>query len=173
MNRVQAFFLEEAADCLVLLARPRPLEADDVGPLHAAARRLRGNAQLAQYGAVSRVALRLERRLKPVARGAADWTPATARAVAEDIEALTAAVEAVREGRVEREPPVSREEDTMENHEVEGAEEVAIEELEYRGRPALARALEIRTGLEDAIAADEPVGPILDELFDLIRMGME
>jgi hypothetical protein len=51
--------------------------------------------------------------------------------------------------------------------------EVAIEELEYQAHAALARAAELRAPLEAAIFDDQPVGPILDELFDLIRKGME
>jgi hypothetical protein len=48
---------------------------------------------------------------------------------------------------------------------------VPIEDLEYRGRAALQRAESLRMPLEDAIIAGEPAGPILDELFDLIRLG--
>ena len=50
---------------------------------------------------------------------------------------------------------------------------VRIEEIEYDGRAALERALELRPALEDAIVSESPAGPILDELFDLIRLGME
>jgi hypothetical protein len=50
--------------------------------------------------------------------------------------------------------------------------EVPIDELEYAGRAALERALELRVALEDAIVAEEPVGGIIEELFDLIRLGM-
>lgn len=48
---------------------------------------------------------------------------------------------------------------------------VPIEDLEYRGRAALKRAEALRIPLEDAIAAGQPSGPIMDELFDLIRLG--
>lgn len=51
--------------------------------------------------------------------------------------------------------------------------EVAIEDLEYRGEAALARALELRSMLEETLLEDAPLSPILDELFDLIRLGME
>lgn len=54
----------------------------------------------------------------------------------------------------------------------EDGTEIAIEELEYTSEAALARALELRTPLEDGIVAEETVGPILDEIFDLIRLGM-
>jgi hypothetical protein len=48
---------------------------------------------------------------------------------------------------------------------------VPIEALEYAPDAALERALELREPLEMAIVADDPAGPILDELFDLIRLG--
>ena len=48
---------------------------------------------------------------------------------------------------------------------------VPIEDLEYRGRAALRRAEALRIPLEDAIDAGDPPGPIIDELFDLIRLG--
>jgi hypothetical protein len=51
-------------------------------------------------------------------------------------------------------------------------EVVEIRELEYRGPAALERAAELREAVEDAIVGEEPAGPILDELFDLIRLGM-
>ena len=47
-----------------------------------------------------------------------------------------------------------------------------MEELEYRGPAALERALELRAAIEDAVVSQAPVGPLLDELFDLIRLGM-
>jgi hypothetical protein len=50
-------------------------------------------------------------------------------------------------------------------------EPVAIESLEYGPEAALSRAVELREPLEMAIVADEPAGPILDELFDLIQLG--
>ncbi len=53
------------------------------------------------------------------------------------------------------------------------AGEVDIGTLEYAPHPALERALELRTALEDALVTGAPVGPILDELFDLIRLGMK
>lgn len=50
---------------------------------------------------------------------------------------------------------------------------VRIDDLEYGGEAALERALELRPALEDAIVSESPAGPILDELFDLIRLGMK
>jgi hypothetical protein len=52
-------------------------------------------------------------------------------------------------------------------------EEVPIEDMEYSGVDALHRALELRTALEDGIVSGAPVGPVLDELFDLIRLAIE
>jgi chemotaxis protein histidine kinase CheA len=169
MSRVTAFFLEEADACLAALGRDA-VAAGNVAKLHAAARRLRGNAQLARYGAVTELALRLERRLKSVARGQAGWTPAVAAAVVAEVAALEEAIGAVREGRIQREPTRG---EGMDQPVDQAGAEVAMEELEYRGEAALVRATQLRGPLEDAIAADEGTGPILDELFDLIRLGME
>ena len=48
---------------------------------------------------------------------------------------------------------------------------VAIETLEYEPDAALDRARSLRRPLEQAIDAGHPTGPILDELFDLIRLA--
>ncbi len=61
----------------------------------------------------------------------------------------------------------------MEAKEPDPSPEVDIGTLEYAPGPALQRALDLRTALEDALVSDAPVGPILDELFDLIRLGMK
>lgn len=50
---------------------------------------------------------------------------------------------------------------------------VRVADLEYGGRAALERALELRPALENAIVSEAPAGPLLDELFDLIRLGMQ
>lgn len=168
MSRVRTFFLEEAAECLAILTSSPPAESR-AGALHAAARRLRGNAQLARYRPVAEVALRLEHRLKRLRLGREEWTDETAQVVNRDVAAVARTVDAVRDGRIERE---CKPEVRMEEQQVTADVEVAIEELEYTGPAALARAVELRAPLEDAIAADEAVGPLMDELFDLIRMGM-
>jgi hypothetical protein len=51
-------------------------------------------------------------------------------------------------------------------------DEVPLHQLEHSGTDALQAALELRGPLEDGIVSGEPVGPILDEIFDLIRLGM-
>ncbi len=48
---------------------------------------------------------------------------------------------------------------------------VPLESLEYGPEAALKRAAALREPLEMAVVADEPAGPILDELFDLIELG--
>jgi hypothetical protein len=64
--------------------------------------------------------------------------------------------------------------DASVDHETGGAPtEIPIDDLEYRGAAALQRALDLRTALEDGIVSGDPVGPILDEIFDLIRLGMK
>lgn len=66
------------------------------------------------------------------------------------------------------EPPM----DEAKQQEAIGTERVVpIADLEYRGRAALERAGTLRIPLEDTLMAGQPPGPILDELFDLIRLG--
>lgn len=69
-----------------------------------------------------------------------------------------------------REPPMD---EPNEYHEPGAEDVVPIESLEYQGDEALERAEALRLPLEDAIIAGEPPGPIIDELFDLIRLGRQ
>jgi HPt (histidine-containing phosphotransfer) domain-containing protein len=170
MSRVRDFFLEEAEDCLEALRDERLIEERSAGPLHTAARRLRGNAQVARYGPVAALAQPLELRLKRLERGDESWGPASTRGVREGVAAVADAVQAVREGRIERE---SMKGIPMEQPEAGQEPEVPIDELEYTGEAALRRAADLRGPLEDAIVDDQGVGAILDELFDLIGLGME
>ncbi len=169
MTRVRAFFLEEAAECLADLRAALRVADADLGRFHGAARKLRGTAQVARYGPVAAAAGRLERRLKRVLDGQARWTEAVKAAVAQELAAVEAVVHAVEAGRIRHD---ERLEDTVEPNEDATADEVPIEDLEYRGSAALHRAMDLRATLEDAIVGADPVGPILDELFDLIRLGM-
>lgn len=169
MSRVRAFFLEEAAECLATLKASMPAGGAEAGAWHGAARRLRGSAQVARYGPVAAAAGRLERRLKRLAGEPGPWTDAEAAAVAHEVGVVEAVVRGVEEGRIR---PDERMEDRMEQNEDTAAIEVAIEELEYRGTAALDRAMDLRGALEDAIVEAQPIGPIMDELFDLIRLGM-
>lgn len=168
MSRVRAFFLEEAADCLDTLRSARQGRADPAR-LHRAARRLRGNAQLARYAHIAALAARVEARLKPLVRGDEPWTDALVRDVTDGLHELERSVQAVREGSIQQD--ISREM-TTEPQRPDPAGEVPIEELEYSASDALQRALELRTALEDGIVSGDPVGPLLDELFDLIRLGL-
>jgi hypothetical protein len=65
--------------------------------------------------------------------------------------------------------------ETVMDQQTDGApatgEIVDIGTLEYAGEAAVDRALALREPLEDAIVSEEPPGPILDELFDLIRLA--
>jgi hypothetical protein len=169
MSRVRAFFLQEAAECLAVLAAAGTPQPRDARRLHAAARRLRGSAQLARYGAVAAAAGGAERRLKPLAAGREGWSDAAAEAVAEAIAAAEAAVRAVREGTIQQDARTTM---STERQAEKRGTEISITELEYTREAALARALELRAALEDGIVAEDTVGPILDEIFDLIRLGM-
>jgi chemotaxis protein histidine kinase CheA len=173
VNAVRAFFLEEGSACLAQLGAALD-DGDrsgqyDARRLHSATRRLRGSAQLARYGAVARMAGALEWTLKPVARGEAAWEESLATTVRNALPALKAALDGVASGRME---PDTKGEDRMTQDET-GAVEREIGELEYGPREALVRALELRAAVEDAVVNEAPVGPVLDELFDLVRMGLE
>lgn len=169
MNRVRAFFIEEATECLEAARRELSEPAADPARLLAPVRRLRGSAQLARFGELAREARGLEDRLRDLSsqRGAAGWSD---EEVAAELEALERSLRAVRLGEIEQD---TEPENRMDGEAGGGGQgTVEVEELEYRGRAALDRALQLREALEDAVVTDQPVGPILDELFDLIRLGM-
>lgn len=171
MSRVRTFFVEEASECLTTIRSELADGAPDPTTLHSAVRRLRGSAQVARFGGLAREAGELERMLKPVAVERAAWGESLDRRMTEGLESLARGVAAVREGRTEqdtREAPMDehRDPDRRSDDDV-----VPMETLEYRGAAALERALGLRGPLEDAIFSDDPPGPILDELFDLIRLG--
>ena len=168
MNRVRSFFLTEAEECLRILAKELDAPTPDVRRAHGAARLLRGSAQMARYGAVADRAAGLERGLKPVARGHAPWTAELAGAARRDVAALASMVGAVRSGGLEADSTT----ELAMSAEQSSGDVVPIEELEYAGERALERALELRGPLEDAIVAEQPVGPLLEELFGLVRLGM-
>lgn len=184
MSRVRAFFLREAGECLSDMASELERTSLDVTALHRAVRRFRGSAQMARFGALAEAARALETRLRgPLGHAVSGETSdAGGRASGSQeelrreawgvLESLERGVEAVREGRLEEDP---RMEVGMEQ---QGGDEsgdelnvVPIGALEYRGEAALERALELREALEEAIVGETPTGPILDELFDLVRLG--
>jgi chemotaxis protein histidine kinase CheA len=171
VSRVRAFFLEEAAQCLSELRHPPAgLVSGDLARLHAAARRLRGSARAARYGPVAAVAGPLERRLRQLARGEGAWNDDVAAEVARAIDTVEDAVQDVREGRTEQGASRNMTERGQRQADVP---EVPIAQLQYDRGAALARALDLRTPLEDAMATHGPVDVILDELFDLVRLGMK
>ncbi|HSH44948.1 MAG TPA: Hpt domain-containing protein [Longimicrobiales bacterium] len=158
MSRVRAFFLEEASECM--RDARAGLDAGDHPRLRSAVRRLRGSAQMARFGEVAEVAGTLEEALGP--GGDPD--------VAGALDRLDDLLGAVRVGELEQDLEPEK---PMEGEgRAENGGMVEIEELEYRGRAALERALQLREAIEDAVVAEQPVGPILDELFDLVRQGM-
>ena len=170
MNRVRTFFLEEATECLheieAELADPSP----STETLYAAVRRLRGSAQMARYGSLAEDAWPLEEVLRRVSHGEMAWDDKLETRVQEETASLARAVDAVREGSIEQD----EKEPLMEEQapEADDAETIVpVEELEYSGRTALDRAESLRSPLEDAIVNGDPAGPVLDELFDLIRLG--
>ena len=137
MNRVRAFFVEEATECLGALRSALTSEVPDRDALYAAARRLRGSAQVARFGGVAEEAEALERTLRDAASGPLDGAVTGPESAGDEV--------------------------------VTGV--VPIDTLEYRGAAALEQAGSLRKPLEDAIIEGDPPGGILDELFDLIRLG--
>lgn len=168
MERSRAFFLEEARECLIRLGRDLPPNAGraEIEARYRAARLIRGGAHLGRYGVAMKVAAELEQYFGNALDRDAPSAPATER-VEELVGALERAIAAIERGEVEPDMELDMENET-------GTEQrfVALDELEYIGAAALERAAELRTPLEDAIVSEEPAGPILDELFDLIRLGM-
>lgn len=185
MSRVRAFFLREGSECLEAARAELESAAVDMAGVHRAVRQFRGSAQMARFGALAEAALELERRLRPPREGqpaAAAPGPAGERGgdrveelrrdIGQVLDSLERGMEAIREGRLEEDP---RMETDMEGQGVreggDALEAVPVETLEYRGKDALTRALELRESLETAIVSEESVTPVLDELFDLIRLG--
>jgi chemotaxis protein histidine kinase CheA len=174
MSRVRSFFLEEAGECISDLRRELEVEPLDAAAVHRIVRRLRGSADMARFGGLTLQARELEVWLRDeapamVAAGSAESVGSRVRQV---LGSLERALTEIREGRQEEDP---RMEDGMTQVEAraeqDGQEVVPVERLEYQGAAAIERALSLREALEDAIVADEPAGPVLDELFDLIRLG--
>lgn len=171
MSRTRAFFLEEATQCLRVARTAIEGDAPDRGTAHRAVRRLRGSAQVARLPDIARRAASLEARLRGADReGGGEWSDT--RAAAQDgLQSLEAALEAVRSGDAE----TSNEGKQRMDGEVRADGVVGMDELEYRGRAALERALELRAAIEDEAAGGQAasMAPLLDELFDLIRLGMK
>ncbi len=168
MNRTRAFFLEEATECLAAARAELEGEAPDPAAVHRAVRRLRGTAQVARFTGIAERAASLEGRLRD-APGAAGWPPDVRRATAEALRWLESAVAEIRSGEVE---PEIRGDEQMDGEAREEGDDVGIEDLEYRGRAALERAMQLREVIEEATMTGASVAPLLDELFDLIRLGM-
>jgi hypothetical protein len=55
---------------------------------------------------------------------------------------------------------------------VEDAGIVPIEQLQYSGEKALRRALELQAKLEEIAGSDSTARESVDEVFDLIRLGI-
>lgn len=175
MSRVRSFFVREAGECLAAMETEVEGESVDLSAVYGAVRRLRGSAQMARFDGVARRAGALERRLRPYSGGGGSTggsDEGVRREVREALSSLRADVEAVREGRLEADPRMEAEMEAREEQDGgDGVEVVPIDTVEYRGEAALERALELREALEEAIVSGEPPGPLLDELFDLIRLG--
>lgn len=171
MSRVRAFFVEEAAECMTILRGELRAPSPDPVALHAAVRRLRGSAQVARFGDLAREASVLESLLKPVAKGGAVWEETLGRRLKEGLESLARGIDAVREGRTEQDAREGSVDEARASEAPSDGDVVSMESLEYGGSEALNRAQALRGPLEDAIIEGEPAGAILDELFDLIRLG--
>lgn len=187
MSRVRSFFLEEAEACLDTL-RAALDGVPDLAKAYRAVRLFRGSAALARFGELSGQALELEEKLRPyrgrseagAGRGASEAGEPPAEGVAQQVRSalnqLERGMAAVRSGDMEADP---RMEEPMQEQGaemgVEGSDVVAMETLEYRGEPALERALSLRGALEEAVdSGSDDSGQrtaLLDEVFDLIRLG--
>lgn len=167
MSRVRDFFVDEAGECLRAARTELARQAPDRSVVYRAVRRLRGSAQLARFAPIEGEAAALESSLRPEP-GAVGFPAELRGAAGAGLDRLEAALARVRSGAMN---PGDGSETTMEaDGRADGV--VGMEELEYRGRAALERAIELRAAIEDAVVGQAPVGPLLDELFDLIRLGM-
>lgn len=179
MSRVRSFFLSEAERWMAELRAHAGESPLDIDGSYRAIRRFRGNAQMARFGGLATTARRLEARLRPYMGSGQVPNEATLRdEIRAVLQSLEQGVDAVRNGRLEADPKVEagmneqgRNEQGMENRGTKGRGVVSADSLEYRGAGALERALSLREALENAIVEERQTGPILDELFDLIRLG--
>lgn len=168
MNRTRAFFLEEAAECLRAARAELERAPPDRTAVYRAIRRLRGSAQLARFTSIARRAGWLEHRLRE-REGAVEWPRDLGMAAGEALGWLEVALERVRAGEVEPE----NQGDARMDGEARVAGVVELDELEYRGQAALERALQLRPLIEEAAGSGAALSPVMDELFDLIRLGMK
>lgn len=168
MTRTRSFFLREAAECLGTLREDLVDGHPDLGRAYRAARLLRGSAQMARFGRLGARAERLEHSVRAAHRGEAEWSPEAAAEARQIVEELEAAVAGIRAGRIQQDP---RTELDMDGQQEQGGI-MDVAELEYRGERALERALELRSELERALEEGRSSQGILDELFDLVRLGM-
>ena len=168
MSRIQEFFVEEAGECLRALRDALSGDEPDPIVLYRSARQLRGSAQVARYGGVAGDAMELEELLKGVARGDAEWDDEVEDRVRSSLSSLEEEVMGVREGRIQPDPEEREPREAPGGEERAPVEVVPVETLEYRGAAALERALTLREAVEDP---DGDPGPVVAELFDLIRLG--
>lgn len=170
MTRVRAFFVREAAECLAAARAELEATPVDTAAVHRAVRHFRGSAQMARFGGLADTAAGLERRLRSSRdAGANEGLVREIRAV---VTSLETELDAVRAGRLEEDPRMEAGMDEQEGEHVSAAPEiVSVETLEYGTDAALTRALELRPALESALDPDDAGSRILDELFDLIRLG--
>lgn len=169
MNATRAFFIEEATECLGAARSELERAAPDPAALHRAVRRLRGTAQVARLTGIATRAASLEERLRDATGSTSGWSPDLGASAARSLLWLESALERVISGDTEHGNQGGEEMD----REVRAEGGVDIEELAYRGGAALERAVKLRPAIEEATTTAVPLDPLLDELFDLIRLGMK
>lgn len=193
-ERLNEYFTQEAGEYLDQLARLlREEGAPDPQALLRLARGVRGSAQMAGAETIAAVAERLEDAARSVASNVVVWSEEVRGLAADTVRDIQILIRALNRWGPDEEARVRSAMDRW--HELEPEEVVAVESLFYddagphvlsepevvpieslllRGPAALREALRLRPALEQlAVGAGSEARELVDELFDLVRLGAE
>jgi hypothetical protein len=182
MTTLRQYFAVEAVRCVREMDAVLRRGDDDMAlQLHEAARGLRGVAQMAREEVVQRAAASFEAAMLDITGDGmpGDDVVREARATVDDLARLVGGVERPEQlasGIVARwsraaagpsvAPPGAGAEGT-------GADVVDVRDLCFSGERALRAALELRAVLELAVEHQPDARDAVDEVFDLIRLGLK
>lgn len=198
-ERLSEYLMHESGDYLAqletLLAQPG---VPDAGELLRLARGVRGSAQMAGAETIASVAERLEDAARSVVSRHVVWSEEVRQIAAQTVRDLQILGRALNRWGPSEEARVRTAIERWDDLENEGGAAVPIaslfhdddgphvlsasppeegfvpvETLLLRGDAALREALALRAGVEGALHRPDELRPLLQELFDLIRLGTE
>jgi HPt (histidine-containing phosphotransfer) domain-containing protein len=202
-ERLNEYFTQEAGDYLnrlaELLADPDGADPEEMLRL---ARGVRGSAQMAGVETIARIAERIEEALRAVTTNGVRWTEEVRQLAAETVRDIEVLMRALNRWGHAEEVRVRTAIERWDDLDPEAASEVPsiarffyddagphvvsepplpegvvrIESLLLRGDDALREALALRPAVESAARGSAGAGDLnalLEELFDLVRLGSE